>query len=118
MQQVSNTYVLWRGVGGTISGLKMPHSIACGHWLIELVTCLLLALPLYAVAHLLMLLMVVFSALIVWVLLCYGLLSDDVLCCRSSLCLRCLTRYVCSIRMSLVVATYASRIHLDVMSYR
>ena len=51
MQQLSNMYVLCRGVGGTVSGLNMPHSIDSGHLFGELVTCLLLALHLWAVVH-------------------------------------------------------------------
>ena len=88
MQQVSSMYVLWRGVGGTVPGLKMPHFIDCGHLLSELVTYLLLDLPLWAVVHLSRLLMVVFSVLVVLVHQWYGLLSDDVLYGRSYVSLR------------------------------
>ena len=51
MQQVSNMYVLWRCVGGTVPGLNMPHSIDSVYFLSELVTCLLLALPSWVVVH-------------------------------------------------------------------
>ena len=79
MQQVSNMYMLWRGDVGTVSSLKIPHSIDRGHWSIELVTCLMLAFPSWAVNHSSRLPMVVFSIFVVWVHLWCGLLPDGVL---------------------------------------
>ena len=49
MHQVSSTHISCRGVGGTVSGLNMPHSIDSSQSLSELVTSLLLALPSYVV---------------------------------------------------------------------
>ena len=108
MHQVSSTHVSCRGIGGTISGLNMPHSIDGGQLSSMIVTCLLLALHSWVVLQFLMLLMVVFSVHVVYVHLLYGLLSDIVLCGRISVHLRCAIRYARRGGVSSVIATYAS----------
>ena len=108
MQQVSSIQVSCRGVGVIVSGLKMPHSIASGQLLSELLKSLSLVLPSLVVCQLWMLLMVVLHVLVVYSHLLYGLLSVAVLCGRSSVRLRCVN--ICARRVGVLsdVATYAS----------